>query len=153
MYLVQYTRKYSTRNDRFQHYHKVPHRFELSLNIIRSISVKLMYLLFRVWFIKFTHFLLITWCIAWLVFLVRNVPLQTGLKLARYNDFVATPSIFQSLILKQIDLYGKTIITHRLNFIMILFFWAIGINIMCQCRHNGFSFKSNFSPYQPELWK
>ena len=110
-----------------------------------------MYLLFRVWFIKFPHFLLITWCIAWLVFLVRNLPLQTGLKLARYNNFVATPSIFESLILKQIDLYGKTIITHRLNFIMILFFWAIGINIMCQCRHNGFSIKTNFSPHQPNF--
>ena len=24
---------------------------------------------------------------------------------------------------------------------------------MCQCRHNGFSFKSNFIPHQPELWK
>ena len=80
-----------------------------------------MYLLFRVWFIKFTHFLLITWCTAWLVFLLRNVPLKTGLKVARQNNSVATPSIFESLILKQIDLYGKTIITHRLNFIMILF--------------------------------
>ena len=33
---------------------------------------------------------------------------------ARYNNFVATPSIFESLIFKQIDFYGKTIITHVL---------------------------------------
>ena len=114
-----------------------------------------MYLLFRVWFIKFPHFLLITWCTAWLVFLLRNVPLKTGLKMARHNNSVATPSIFESLILKQIDLYSKTIITHtentKLNCDII--FWAIGINITCQCRHNGFSFKSNFSPHQPELRK
>ena len=32
--------------------------------------------------------------------------------MAPYNTFVATLSIFESLILKQIDLYGKTIITH-----------------------------------------
>ena len=35
-------------------------------------------------------------------------------KVARYNNFVATPSIFKSLIVKQIDLYGKTIRTHVL---------------------------------------
>ena len=50
------------------------------------------------------------------------------LKVARCNNFVATASIFEYLILKQIDLYGKTNVTHlthllhRLNFIMILFF-------------------------------
>ena len=32
-------------------------------------------------------------------------------KVARYNSFVATPSIFEFLTLKQIDLYGKHI-TH-----------------------------------------
>ena len=35
-------------------------------------------------------------------------------KVARYNNFVATPSIFESPIVKQIDLYGKTIRTHVL---------------------------------------
>ena len=35
-------------------------------------------------------------------------------KVARYNNFVATPSIFESPIVKQIDLYGKTIKTHVL---------------------------------------
>ena len=34
---------------------------------------------------------------------------------ARYNNSVATPSIFESLIFEQIDLYGKTIITHVLH--------------------------------------
>ena len=32
-------------------------------------------------------------------------------------------------------------------------FWAIGINITWQWRHNSFSFKQNFSPHRPELWK
>ena len=36
-------------------------------------------------------------------------------KVARRNSFVATPSILESLTLKQIDLYGKTIITHVLH--------------------------------------
>ena len=48
------------------------------------------------------------------------------LKVARPSIFIGTPSIFEFLILKQIDLYCKThyntCITHRLNFIMILFF-------------------------------
>ena len=35
--------------------------------------------------------------------------------MARYNNSVATPSIFESLIFKQIDLYDKTIITHVLH--------------------------------------
>ena len=34
-----------------------------------------------------------------------------------------------------------------------IIFWAIGENITWQWRHNSFSFKSNFSPYRPELWK
>ena len=29
----------------------------------------------------------------------------------------------------------------------------IGINITWQWHHNSFSFKSNFSPHRPELWK
>ena len=33
-------------------------------------------------------------------------------KVARYNNYVATPSIFESLIFKQIDLNDDTIITH-----------------------------------------
>ena len=36
-------------------------------------------------------------------------------KVAPYNNFLATSSIFESLILKQIDLYGKTIKTHVLH--------------------------------------
>ena len=32
---------------------------------------------------------------------------------------------------------------------MILLFWAIGINITWQWRHNSLSFKSNFSPHHP----
>ena len=32
-----------------------------------------------------------------------------------YNNFVASSSIFESLVLKQIDLYGKTIITEVLH--------------------------------------
>ena len=32
--------------------------------------------------------------------------------MARYNTFVATLSVFESLILKQIDLCSKTVITH-----------------------------------------
>ena len=31
--------------------------------------------------------------------------------------------------------------------------WVIGINIMWQWLINSLSFKSNFSPYRPELWK
>ena len=33
-------------------------------------------------------------------------------KVAQYNNSVATSSIFESLIFNQFDLYGKTIITH-----------------------------------------
>ena len=36
-------------------------------------------------------------------------------KVARYNNSLETPSIFESLIFKQIDLCGETIITHVLQ--------------------------------------
>ena len=36
-------------------------------------------------------------------------------KVARYNNSLAAPSIFESLIFKEIDLYGETIITHTPN--------------------------------------
>ena len=39
----------------------------------------------------------------------------TSIKVAQYNNLVATPFIFESLFLKQIDLYGNTIITHLLH--------------------------------------
>ena len=49
---------------------------------------------------------------------------STPFKVARPSIFVATPSIFESLVLKQIDLSYKTNYdtcgTHRLSFIMIL---------------------------------
>ena len=49
-----------------------------------------------------------------------------GTKVVRPSIFVATPSIFKSLRLKQIYLYCKTIITNVLHIdfhvIMILFF-------------------------------
>ena len=52
-----------------------------------------------------------------------------SLKVARPSILIGTPSIFESFILKQIDLYGKTIktkwIKFRLNFITVLFFGAI----------------------------
>ena len=41
--------------------------------------------------------------------------IHVAFKAAWYNNFVATPSIFESLTLKQTDLYGKTIITHVLH--------------------------------------
>ena len=37
------------------------------------------------------------------------------LKVSRLSIFIGTPSIFESLILKQIDLYCKTIMTHGLH--------------------------------------
>ena len=71
----------------------------------------------------------------------------SNLKVAQYNNFVATPSVFQSLLLKQIDLFDKTSntwISHRLNYDLI--FWGvIGINITWQWRHNSFSFKNRIS--------
>ena len=53
-------------------------------------------------------------------------------KVAPYNNFLATSSIFESLILKQIDLYGKTIKTHVLHMDKLhydIIFWEIGITI------------------------
>ena len=41
--------------------------------------------------------------------------LQNQFKVARPSIFVGTPSIFESLILKEIDLYCKSIITHVLH--------------------------------------
>ena len=68
--------------------------------------------------------------------------------MARTSIFVhaRTPSIFKSLILKQIDLYCKNSVTNVLYIDLTLlwyYFWAIGINITWQWRHN----KSNFCPY------
>ena len=55
---------------------------------------------------------------------------QWGHKVSRISIVVATPSIFESLILKQIDLHCKahynTCITKLYHKIV---FWAIGINI------------------------
>ena len=62
---------------------------------------------------------------------VDNCISNAQIKVARYNNFVATPSIFESLVLTQIELYGKTILTdvlHRLEFIMILFFGRLRAN-------------------------
>ena len=65
---------------------------------------------------------------------------------------VRTPSISKSLILKQIDLYCKNSITNVLyidSTLLWYYFWAIGINITWQWRHN----KSNFCPYGNFLLK
>ena len=70
----------------------------------------------------------------------------SNLKVVQYNNFVATPSVFKSLLLKQIDLFDKTsntCISHRLNYDII--FWVIGINITWQWRQNSFSFKNGIS--------
>ena len=64
-------------------------------------------------------------------------------KVARYNNFVATPSIFESLVLTQIELYGKTILTdllHRLEFIMILFFGRSRANDVMIFGHFSYCF-------------
>ena len=53
-------------------------------------------------------------------------------KILRWLDplfFVGTPSIFESLTLKQIDLFCKNIITHVLRIYYDIIFWAIGVNI------------------------
>ena len=54
-------------------------------------------------------------------------------KVARSSIFVGTPSIFESLTLKQICFYWKIIITNVLHVLHFTFydiiFWAIGINI------------------------
>ena len=41
--------------------------------------------------------------------------LEWSIKVARPSIFVATPSIFESLILQQIDPFFKSIITHALH--------------------------------------
>ena len=64
--------------------------------------------------------------------------------------FVGTPSIFESLILKQIDLHCKNIILHIFYDII---FWAIGINFTWQCHHNCFNSKLNFCPHRHFLWE
>ena len=46
---------------------------------------------------------------SWLIQRVND-----SIKVARYNNSVAISSIFESLLLKKIDLYGKTIMTHVL---------------------------------------
>ena len=68
--------------------------------------------------------------------------------------FCSTPSICEYLIAKQIDLYGKAIMTKVLyiNWNLSLFWGAIGINFMWQWRHKMFSSKSNFSPCHYFLW-
>ena len=76
------------------------------------------------------------------------------IKVARPSIFVhaRTPSISKSLILKQIDLYCKNSITNVLyidSTLLWYYFWAIGINITWQWRHN----KSNFCPYGNFLLK
>ena len=56
--------KYSTRNDRFKHYHKVPHRFELSLNkkYFSQINVSLIPCLVHKIHALFAHYLV--YCLA-----------------------------------------------------------------------------------------
>ena len=49
--------------------------------------------------------------------------------MARPIIFLGTPSIFESLTLKQIDLFCKNIITHVLRLYYDIIFWAIGVNI------------------------
>ena len=69
------------------------------------------------------------------------------MKVARPSIFVDTPSIFESLLLEQVDLYWKNIITHVLYMDLTLlwyYFCAIRINITWQSNHNSFSPKSNF---------
>ena len=41
--------------------------------------------------------------------------ISLNFKVARPSIFIGTPSIFESLILKQIDLYCKIIMTHGLH--------------------------------------
>ena len=51
---------------------------------------------------------------------------------AELSIFVDTPSIFESLILKQFDLYFKIIITHVLPIdltLLCFYFWVDRINI------------------------
>ena len=64
---------------------------------------------------------------------IRN---QHRFKVARLNVFIGTPSIFESLILKQIDLYCKTIMTYglhlALNQISALFGTLFWIALRCK---------------------
>ena len=61
--------------------------------------------------------------------------LKRKVKVAQYNNFVATNSIFESLILKKLRQFlwknhYNTSITHRLNCIMIFLFGDWNLNIM-----------------------
>ena len=54
---------------------------------------------------------------------------KENIKVARPSIFVGTPSIFESLTLKQIDLFCKNIITRVLRHYYDIIVWAVGINI------------------------
>ena len=54
---------------------------------------------------------------------------KENIKVARPSSFVGTPSIFEFLTLKQIDLFCKNIITHVLRLYYDIIFWAIEVNI------------------------
>ena len=54
---------------------------------------------------------------------------KENIKVARPSIFVDTPSIFESLTLKQIDLFCKNIITRVLRHYYDIIVWAVGINI------------------------
>ena len=56
--------------------------------------------------------------------LLVNTP-GSHLKVFRPSIFAGTPSIFECLILKQIDLYGKTIITYGLHLDETLFWGTV----------------------------
>ena len=45
----------------------------------------------------------------------RGLTEPKSLEVARTSTFIGAPSIFESLILKQIDLYCKTIMTYGLH--------------------------------------
>ena len=48
--------------------------------------------------------------------LLRHHLCVADIKVAQPSIFIGTPSIFESLILKQIDLFCKMIMTHGLHF-------------------------------------
>ena len=48
-------------------------------------------------------------------FIRQNFSRASSFKVARHNTSVAKPSIFESLVLKQIDFYVKIIITRVLQ--------------------------------------
>ena len=57
---------------------------------------------------------------------------MASVKVAELSIFVDTPSIFESLILKQFDLYFKIIITHVLLIdltLLCVYFWGDRIKI------------------------